>query len=584
MLSKQELTKLNSNGSNLQTPKRLVDVLDPGLESATWGTKANAKWWKLLLNYDKNFRFLELCIGYDQAKKESNTQMADKYAAEIYDKIDEAYLEFAKSIEKGLAGKIIGNISLGDYLKSIGNQIHEAKLNKKHPRELMEIALIKLSILKDLSRMYEFSAIENSDREIGKIYIDLLPEGLNYEVIGMDGVLHRAVILLKDLPNFVDWKITEMKEDPSFCRIFLDFLLKAGHVVDNATLNQNRLSEVATYSPIVKAKKSQKEPQCSWQEFELNLFIPQILNFPIIEETKYFRKELGWAFLSPGPAHYSTASYQESEAIIPFFSTNGSLGYNTILGALFSGYLPVGFGVEPSKVHSNYYQKQSYWTARHDYGHCFLRVLKMKNEFPDFFNACKSIYFKLFEDKDINLIDEKTFQKDLLTLFIIVYEIGSDKVSYDLIKETLIDRAKTIEDCNNSAFIYPYSNSLEVYLQRKQMEKSLRPPLCKIEKDKLKEDISILAIIDSIDFIKTFKDLDYQFDEDINKRPWKAAPVLRQASLELLDGFNQRHPELFENQKKIELQRNAFFQPSEANFKHEKTQDALDQPTFCNLF
>jgi hypothetical protein len=209
--------------------------------------------------------------------------------------------------------------------------------------------------------------------------------------------------------------------------------------------------------------------------------------------------------------------------------------------------LPVGFGIHPAKVHANYHEELAYWTSRHDYGHNFIRVLDMKREVPEFFNQCKTIYFELFQEKIDNKIDEITLKKEIWTLFLIVYEIGRDYTSYESLKDIIESRTQDITEKNDN-LMHPHcghDKSLRDYLRRKGMPKSERPFLDKIQKEKIREDISFLTVIETIDFVHALKEFGYSFPDDVEKRLWKAAPVLRKALLELLDDFNRRHPALF---------------------------------------
>ena len=237
---------------------------------------------------------------------------------------------------------------------------------------------------------------------------------------------------------------------------------------------------------------------------------------------------------------------------MPFFSPNGSVGFNTILCAVFNDYLPVGFGTLPLPVHTNYHQQQAYWTARHDYGHCFNRVLTMKNDHPDFFNYCKNIYFGLFQEMQAGEIDEKTLKKELLVLFFMVYELGGSNVYRDSIERQIIDRTRDMEQglsYGNSNSDYYYIGralySATNYNTRKKLAKSERSAISQKDKEEMKSGLNYLTVLETADFVKPLKDLGYPFPDDVNKRPWKAAPGLRKGLLAIFEDFNQRHPDFF---------------------------------------
>jgi hypothetical protein len=592
-------------------PQRLVDALDPSLEAIGWGTSDNPRWNSLLLSYDKNFRFLESCIKYDEAIKQNNINEANELRQKLYLIMDSAYKEFSEAIIKnGMTDKMVGSYSLREYINLVGKQIQEAKLAGKHPRELMEIALIKLSILKDLSRMYEILPPSNTtNRVLGKIYIEKSHEGLAYEVISLDGELKKGIISWNDFPG-IDSKeelSVLIRDSHSFCQMLLDQTSKVDHTLKNGTSWQSPIREVANSSPLIhneqRSGKQSREDHCSNQEYEINKFVQHIILFPIIDETKKFRQEIGPGFSAP--RNYMDArAYQDIQSIIPFFSTNGSIGYNTILCAVFNDYLPVGFGINSLKVHAGYHQMQAYWLARHDYGHCFNRVIGLKKNFPDVFDQCKNIYFELFNEIKSKKIDETTFKKELLVLFLMVYEVGNE-LSYDSIKKTIEGRTRDIEQTRNDLWQTAHGPEklLVDYVDRKKANKTDRPFLDKIQKNIIREEISILTVIESIDFVKPLAELGYEFPADLAKRPWKAAPVLRQALLELFEDFNRRHPNLFLNQalaekenssEKTTLQSNSLFQsPNNTslnkgnidNKKSDKKDDDDSQPpNRCNIF
>ncbi len=546
------------------TPKstkttRVVDVLDhslnPNSSPENWGKKDNAEWWGTLLSYDKNFRHLEYCIDYDEALEEENNKKADIAREKIYEVIDQAYKEFSYSIESGIADKRMRDSTLREYLELVGEQIKEAKKANKHPRELLEIALIKLSILKDLSRSYVVGELTDVERVPGKIYIKNTDKNFfEYELIGLDGELKKEKILWADLPaNFRE--NTNTLDKSTWLPALLEITSAAGYTVKGGAWNvESELNNVAWVSPINGANiATRKEGDPPYDR--IGTYVNHIMNLPLTLNTSDIKKEIGKGGLSPISENDNAYNnYMQNPSVLPFYSDNGTLGYNTILCAIFNNYLPVSFGLNPTAVHTNFFAQQSFGTARHDYGHCFYRVQNLKDKHPEFFENCREMYFELFKQRKNNMIDENTFKKELLVLFLIVFELGGNYVNESKIRNVIIERTRDLEE---SASYYEDSGHMNeimrfnTYLSYKEhkQHKTDRPALSKQEKEKAHAALNQMTIMDTIDFVKPLQDLDYPFPDIIQKKPWKAGPSLRKSLLEMFDEFNTRHPDFYSLKK-----------------------------------
>lgn len=217
----------------------------------------------------------------------------------------------------------------------------------------------------------------------------------------------------------------------------------------------------------------------------------------------------------------SSGTYQDyanTKLTMPIFSKNGTLGFNTILYAELNGYFPIGFSSSPYPVHGGIYENQSFSSSQHDYGHAYQRLLDLKEKSPQTFSQYKDLYNKLIEQKNLNQIDDLSFRKDLLFLFMLVHELAyspdnSQSVT-DLIKE------RTFLPCEvNNDF------------------------LRELEENKEDDTLTRILVIETIDFVFPLKALGYEIEYSENQK-WKSAPSLRKAFLDILSEFNERHPEI----------------------------------------
>lgn len=413
----------------LKKKHRVVDHVSEYSEEG-WNNE-NVQWRKVMLHYDKKFSTVEACINYDKAIAAGNIDLATELQNEIYGILDEAFAEFSKEIvqEEHVHFKLMDK-TVGENLLSVEQQIHDAKKANKNPRELLELVLIKLTLLRDLARL-----------------------GTRYDLAG----------------------------------------------------DIHALSVTQGLSP--------------------DEYLQRILELPLVLDTQEIKKEIGPGLPSPIPYQ----DYALNTQVLPVFSRNGSMGFNSILYAIFNGYLPVGFGVNPLPVHVNYHEQEAFWTARHDYGHCFNRVLAHS---PEFFNQCKDIYFSLFGERTNNEIDDNTFKKELLMLFFIVYECSYTP-----------GQSKSVENIIKERTTLPEESRFKTTLfKRKELPKHEREPLPVNTQTSLKR----ATILETVDFIKPLQDLGYTFpkSETLKNKPWKAAAGLRSALIDILDGFAERHPEL----------------------------------------
>lgn len=202
------------------------------------------------------------------------------------------------------------------------------------------------------------------------------------------------------------------------------------------------------------------------------------------------------------------------ELIIPVYTPDSSMGFNTTLFCIFNGYNPVGVGERPYPVHANMYEDNSSMLLAHDYVHTlFIGALKEHDE--KLFDSYKKIYFDLFNKKmeKPNTIDDITFKKDLLILFLLVYDLA-----YSPNKE-------------RNGIINIIEKMLTINVQNPN----------DIDTEKLKElNTSVAGLCD---FIKPLQNLGYKIHYD-KERIFESADDLRNALIDAIKGFSERHPEI----------------------------------------
>lgn len=206
--------------------------------------------------------------------------------------------------------------------------------------------------------------------------------------------------------------------------------------------------------------------------------------------------------------------YAKVNNIIPVFSQNGSIGFNTILFAYFNDYYPVGFSANPLPVHGGVFGHQSVATTNHDYFHALAKVLALRNEHPDTFEQYKTVYHQIFLQKQSGQLDDITFKKDLLILFFLLHEIHYAPNDADDDVITII-KQKTLSPHESD---YNFSGMNDDVLNQR-------------------------LILGSIDFIKPLQELGYHFEHQAPEL-WRNATSIRAALLEMLQGFHTRHPEI----------------------------------------
>ncbi|WP_181951375.1 hypothetical protein [Legionella sainthelensi] len=217
----------------------------------------------------------------------------------------------------------------------------------------------------------------------------------------------------------------------------------------------------------------------------------------------------------------SSGEYQNfanTNLTLPIFSKNGSLGFNTILYTELNGYFPIGFSASPYPVHGGLYENQSFNSSQHDYGHAYQRVLDLKEKSPHIFEQYKQLYNKLIEQKNLNQIDDLSFKKDLLFLFMLVHELAYSPDKDQPVVELIKERTNLPCEMNDDFLIELEKNGEDSYLTE-------------------------FLVIETIDFVIPLKALGYEIEYSENKK-WKSAPSLRKALLDILAGFNERHPEI----------------------------------------
>lgn len=544
-----------------QKPRRVSDLIDPNLKE-----KNIEKYNKTIGLWDKGLEQVILHRLYDEAIKKGDEIAAKELRKKIYGALDVAYTKFATAIlEEGIPFKTIGGKTTGDWLEIIKNQINDAKNTTidKHPRDVIEFVLIKLSILRDVSRIYEFDSTDASERIAGKVYIDIkslhlsivimkdrgATHKIRYETIGLNNTLVEGFITAAHLnPRLFKQEI--IGEAPqNFPMCYHDFLRKTaemGHTIKNPISKKYIISVY-----LAAAFYCKDEPYT--KSFES--YLSHILTKPLSENTALIRKTIGPGFHTlVGKNEMEDALYLEryasNHAILPQYSSTGSMGINAMLYAIFCGYLCVGYGEKPLSVHGDLFEKQAYATGRHDYVHAIIWLLPKLGS--GLFNALREVYFNLFNEFAERKIDEITLKKELIVIFYLLNEhsIESQK-SYQMLEYTTLINTRGIHDSHHE--IAPESNDFAFfYKQRKMLNKKEREPLdpksplkSSYYKKTAKNDILSHTVSLTIDWVKPLQEIGYEFPGTIGKMPWEAASVLRNALFTLLEDFRERHPECF---------------------------------------
>lgn len=545
-----------------QIPRRVSDLIDPNLKE-----KDIEKYNKTIRLWDKGFEQVTLHRLYDEAIKKGDEIAAKELRKKIYEALDVAYIKFATAILKeGIPFKTICGKTTGDWLEIIKIQMNNAKNTTidKHPRDVIEFVLIKLSILRDVSRIYEFDTTDASERIAGKVYIDLkslhpsaedimkdkgATHKIRYETKDINNVLVEGFIVAATIvPRLFSSDITEKATEnfPKCYHVFLRKTAEMGHTIKNPISKKYIISVY-----IAAASSCEDEPHTKSFENYLN----HILTKPLLENTALVRKAIGPGFHTlVGKNKMEDALYLENyasnHAILPQYSSNGSMGINAMLYAIFCGYLCVGYGENPLSVHGNLFEKQAYATARHDYVHAIIWLLPKLGS--GLFNSLRNVYFNLPHEYAERKIDEKTLKKELIVLFYLVNEhsIESQK-SYQWLELTTMTHTRGIDESNME--IDPESRNFALlYKQRKMLDKEKRLPLDSTQyllqpyyKKAAKDNIFSHTVSLTIDWVKPLQEIGYEFPGTIGKMPWEAASVLRKALLTLLTDFRERRPECF---------------------------------------
>ncbi|HAU1152351.1 TPA: hypothetical protein JBI12_10455 [Legionella pneumophila] len=322
--------------------------------------------------------------------------------------------------------------------------------------------------------------------------------------------------LRNDMHNLIDEAYREsyveiMKNNPSdIIRQHLDKIVEQINQVKEDHLISREIIEVACMKLAILCDLSRKEisghPDYSDKEKENRL-----LSIPLTETYKFKDevKVVGTTIIYK--------DYVNTKSTMPVFSRNGTMGFNTILFAVFNDYFPVGFSANPFSVHAGIFNNSSYDTTQHDYGHAYIRVLGLKTEAPEVFEQYKQLYYQIIEQKKLNPIDydDKAFKEDILMLFFLVYELGYMAKHDD---ESVAYYIKARTGWFNDFWNKSISTSRDEVLTQQ-------------------------LVIETIDFIHPLQELGYKIDV-FPGQGWRSAESLRIALLEVLDRFAMRHPEI----------------------------------------
>lgn len=513
--------------------------------------------------YDIGFNFLKLNIDYDKALAEKDLEKMALYANEIYRCIEDSYQKFSAFISNNLLEKRIKNISLKDYLTLIKSQIEAARYYSVHPREVMEIVLIKLAFLRDLSKTYDFKCMEDPTREVGCIYLRDELDGLAYELLDLDKQIKKGRVLWEDLPlestaemllyyfNKIEWVKT-----------FMAILDNEGCIVKDAIVNDSLFEMVANAPGYPAANIGGNEffnPQQSSDYFYhlknisdqektrlRDAYISHVMTLSLTEDPVYLKKEIGTGLL--GVKAISQESYEQfiqNNKVLPFCSNTGIIGFSVWLTAVFNDYLPVGFGVNPPGFHANYYQKQSLWSARHDYIHNQSSVLRLKENMPELYESLKEIFYSLPH----SMYNEADIKSDIIMIFFIINDLISHFsdckwLSFQKVKELIDLNTMGIKEGLAKASQEGYQSYVQRYLHKKTEPKP-RKPFSIDDFEVMTTLINSFTVFHTIDFVKPLQNIGYHFFKTNDKKPWKSAAALRHNFTLLLENFAQRHASLF---------------------------------------
>lgn len=134
---------------------------------------------------------------------------------------------------------------------------------------------------------------------------------------------------------------------------------------------------------------------------------PGIINIPT-RDTQKFKSNLRLMRLDY-PDNNGNMEINRNN-ILPIYSRSVTVGFNTILFAIFNDYYPVGFGEQPFSIHAGVYLNHCLYTSQHEYRHALMRVKFVKQS--EIYADYKNTYKKIFEDRKHNKLDDVTFRKD----------------------------------------------------------------------------------------------------------------------------------------------------------------------------
>jgi hypothetical protein len=456
-----------------------------------------------ILIYDKKMSTVFTFINYENGLKNIAGNI-EQLREEMHKLIDEAYQDFYSAI---MSGEYF-NDAIAKYLNSLKQEIEAIKKEKSISREIIEVACIKLAMLRDLPYGMPISGMNKHSIYAGYLGIILLPENKKNDIN-----------LRLPKPSEIDKNI--MKEnDEGFL-----YACKSGGEIQ--VINSERIRKTLSQSTISELIKSQPDLSFSNaptiianEEFtrkvvSLSGFTPY-LDIPL-EDVKAFKNGIG-TMSSP----ILEMNYPAVDNILPIYSRNGSMGINTILFCIFNGYLPVGFGSNPHPVHARIFSNQCVSTAQHDYGHALTRVLGLYNDDPETFTKYKQTYQDIFKQRIENKIDDIAFKKDLLILFFLVNELAySPKRNNQPVSKIIESRAKPLEQADD--FFKQMATEVELY-GKEQVDSILNN-----------------LVLETIDFKKPLEQLGYTIKYDPEKL-WESAGDIQASLLDALNGFMKRHP------------------------------------------
>jgi len=408
---------------NNQSPIRVVDYI----------SKQNKQeWQETMLLFDKKMSTVLTCMQYDKALAKGSAEIGI-YRQKMHQLLDEAYHDFVPEIKAGI--KYQQNADrINEDLKRMAQEIAAIKKDGTITRDIIEVACLKLAILRDE---------------------------------------------MHDTQRFL---MPSVDEDPN---------IKKPSLKNSAEIIKMPLSNALHIKQLTKGRIS---TPVSCNEY------PSITN------------------------------------ILPIYSANGSMGFNTILFAIFNDYLPVGFSKKPFAVHNGAFENESIETTRHDYGHALNRVLALQQKAPETFAVYKETYHKIFAHRQAHLSDDimvqkeqdLILQKDLLMLFFLVYE----RCYYP----HNLENASVVDIINKNTKL-PSSQFLQLA--------SVDPSLLK------------LSLIEVIDFKHPLELVGYKIRSNPEK-PYESAPDFRAALLDILKGFASRYPNVALEPKKEHVVTNGF--------------------------